>query len=325
MSQLRSDTIRLAQENPELRPVLLPLLAKSADEHEDEKESKFEEGEDVPLSELPEELQENVKDPPPSVKMLKKVLKKKGEVELFTRALKLAKKDAGARKKLMPLLKRHLVAASEIPTPPNPSNDRANEMGWDSGTIDTGAEGGDFPIFNPGIGKEGAALLRETMKLAAERPEYTDRLLPVIRQAMTLPLLDDELSSFRQAKQDPGGSKWKKLPKGWTDESRKKFWESLTSEAPKHKVTECMEKMKGKVSDTGAFCGALADRVLGKGWRSEAAKERKKKKAGDGWLTLDEVRKLCPPCADKMAAYNLTKVKESTIRLAIEKSAAQKS
>ena len=78
---------------------------------------------------------------------------------------------------------------------------------------------------------------------------------------------------------DPGGDKWKgPLPKGWTDESRKKFWDSLTSRAPKHKVTQCIKKMKGNVSDPGAFCASLADRVI-PGWREEAAKDRRKKKA----------------------------------------------
>ena len=72
--------------------------------------------------------------------------------------------------------------------------------------------------------------------------------------------------------------KWKgPLPKGWTDASRKKFWNTLTSGAPKHKVTECIKKMEGKVSNPGAFCASLADRSI-PGWRQEAAKERKKKK-----------------------------------------------
>jgi len=74
------------------------------------------------------------------------------------------------------------------------------------------------------------------------------------------------------------GHKWKKLPKGWTDESRKKFWNSLTSRAPKHKVTQCIKRMEGKVDNPGAFCASLADRVI-PGWRQEAAKERRKKKA----------------------------------------------
>lgn len=78
---------------------------------------------------------------------------------------------------------------------------------------------------------------------------------------------------------DPGGHKWKgPLPKGWTDASRSKFWSSLTSKAPKHKVTECIKRMTGKVGNPGAFCAALADRSI-PGWRAEAAKERRKKKA----------------------------------------------
>lgn len=62
-------------------------------------------------------------------------------------------------------------------------------------------------------------------------------------------------------------AKWESKPKGWTDESRKKFWNSLTG-GVKHKVTKCMKQMEGKVDDPGAFCASLADRVEGKGWRS---------------------------------------------------------
>jgi len=74
----------------------------------------------------------------------------------------------------------------------------------------------------------------------------------------------DELARQKQA------DKWETMPKGWTDESRKSFWDSLTSGAPKHKVTECMKKMEGKVDDPGAFCASLADRVLGRtDWRGK--------------------------------------------------------
>lgn len=76
--------------------------------------------------------------------------------------------------------------------------------------------------------------------------------------------------------------KWKKLPKGWTEESVKKFWDSLTDRAPKHPVSRCIREMDGKVSNPGAFCGGLADQMI-PGWREEAAKERRDKKAcGDG-------------------------------------------
>jgi hypothetical protein len=79
--------------------------------------------------------------------------------------------------------------------------------------------------------------------------------------------------------EDPDGHQWKgPLPKGWTTESREKFWNSLTGRAPKHKVTRCIKKMKGKVEDPGAFCAALADREI-PGWRAEAAKDRRKKGA----------------------------------------------
>lgn len=61
---------------------------------------------------------------------------------------------------------------------------------------------------------------------------------------------------------------WGSLPKGWTQESLKSFWEALTG-AAKHKVTKCIEKMKesGGVDDPGAFCASLADKME-PGWRS---------------------------------------------------------
>lgn len=72
--------------------------------------------------------------------------------------------------------------------------------------------------------------------------------------------------------------KWKKLPKGWTEESVKKFWKTLTDRAPKHPVSRCIREMDGKVDDPGGFCGGLADQMI-PGWREEAAKERREKKA----------------------------------------------
>lgn len=63
-------------------------------------------------------------------------------------------------------------------------------------------------------------------------------------------------------------AKWEGLPKGWTRESLKQYWESLTGEV-KHKVTKCIEKLKGSegIDDPGAFCAALADKME-PGWRS---------------------------------------------------------
>jgi hypothetical protein len=64
-------------------------------------------------------------------------------------------------------------------------------------------------------------------------------------------------------------AQWGKLPKGWTEASLKSFWGSMVGEV-KHKVTKCIDKMKGtEIDDPGAFCASLADRIEGKGWRSE--------------------------------------------------------
>lgn len=77
-------------------------------------------------------------------------------------------------------------------------------------------------------------------------------------------------------------AKWNKLPNGWTQESVKKFWDSLTGEV-KHKVTKCMKEMEGKVDNTGAFCGSLAD-VVDPGWRSRRAADLDKEFTGVGAL-----------------------------------------
>ncbi len=65
-------------------------------------------------------------------------------------------------------------------------------------------------------------------------------------------------------------AKWESLPKGWTDASRKKFWNSLTSGTVPERVKECIGKIEGTdIDDPGAFCASLADRIEGKAWRSE--------------------------------------------------------
>lgn len=71
--------------------------------------------------------------------------------------------------------------------------------------------------------------------------------------------------------------KWESLPRGWTMESVKKFWKSLTGDR-KHKITQCIGKMKGKMDNPGAFCGSLAKKV-------EYSPKLKPGKKGPWWLT----------------------------------------
>jgi len=68
---------------------------------------------------------------------------------------------------------------------------------------------------------------------------------------------------------------WEKLPKGWTEKSARKFWNSLTGDK-KHKITQCMEKMKDKVTNPGAFCASLARKMKYK--PEEGLGQHKKKK-----------------------------------------------
>jgi len=89
------------------------------------------------------------------------------------------------------------------------------------------------------------------LQLAAADPTIRGTVLPLARQA----------------------DKWEGLPKGWDASSRTKFWETLTGDN-KHKVTKCIKEMSkpGKdIDDPGAFCASLADRVLGKEWRTKKA------------------------------------------------------
>ena len=81
----------------------------------------------------------------------------------------------------------------------------------------------------------------ELRKLAHDLPEIRGVIVPLTKSA----------------------AKWETLPKGWTDESVSKFWETLTGDN-KHKVTKCIKEMsKGDkdIDNPGAFCAALADRV----------------------------------------------------------------
>ena len=78
-------------------------------------------------------------------------------------------------------------------------------------------------------------------KLATTTLSTADRLARVVR-----------LIEKRSAKT---AARWSELPKGWTESSVKKFWDSLTGDV-EHKVTKCMKEMKGKVSDPGAFCAS---------------------------------------------------------------------
>jgi hypothetical protein len=75
---------------------------------------------------------------------------------------------------------------------------------------------------------------------------------------------------------------WESLPQGWTKESLRKYWDSLTGGVPAGEggVRKCIKKVKDvypDIDDAGAFCASLADELF-PGWRQKAAKERRKKK-----------------------------------------------
>jgi hypothetical protein len=173
-----------------------------------------------------------------------------------------------------------------------------------------------------------------------------------------LPKVVKHFTDVKMASSSRTADKWEGMPKGWTDESRKKFWNSLTSGSPKHKVTACIKKMDGKVDNAGAFCASLADRVIGKAWRSEPRKKSAdqvlavlhrvasdlqqplrtrrdygetsgssdtlEKRADDEWIDQREMAQLCPPCAQRMRRAGLAKVKVSVLRKLIASGAITK-
>ena len=53
---------------------------------------------------------------------------------------------------------------------------------------------------------------------------------------------------------------WETLPKGWTEDSLKSMWDSLTGDHT-HKITECIKKMEKHMDDPGAFCASLARKL----------------------------------------------------------------
>lgn len=63
------------------------------------------------------------------------------------------------------------------------------------------------------------------------------------------------------------------LPKGWTDKSRSKFYDSMSHEEGPTKT--CMKKIDGHVDDPGAFCGSLRDQATGTTkWRHGGGKKK---------------------------------------------------
>lgn len=58
---------------------------------------------------------------------------------------------------------------------------------------------------------------------------------------------------------------WDTLPEGWTKESLRKYWKSIGGD-----VKTCMKELDGKVTDPGAFCASIKDKLTGSTkWRGK--------------------------------------------------------
>ncbi len=96
------------------------------------------------------------------------------------------------------------------------------------------------------------------LKEAAEAGRLADRFERATRKASRI--------VSRMPKQRRQADKWKGNPSGWSEESKKEFWKHIGGS-----VTKCIKKLKdvGEISDPGAFCASLKDRMEGKKWRHE--------------------------------------------------------
>ena len=102
--------------------------------------------------------------------------------------------------------------------------------------------------------KKSSATDRAFIQLSKTNPEVRLALSPIVKEAVG----------------------WDKLPKGWTQESVEKFWNSLVGDV-KHQVTKCIKRMEKHIDDPGAFCSSLKDQIEGNtNWRKGP---RKKKQA----------------------------------------------
>jgi hypothetical protein len=93
-------------------------------------------------------------------------------------------------------------------------------------------------------------LRKSVVKLAHDKPELRRHLVPLLKEAKG----------------------WSKLPKGWTEESLKKFFTTLTDKEPDHPWTACYDKIKGKVDNPEAFCGSIKSVAIQKGWWKDKKK-----------------------------------------------------
>ena len=90
---------------------------------------------------------------------------------------------------------------------------------------------------------------------------YLSIMIPSLEAiGSTEDLESKEMSEIISLYEEAIGEGWEDLPKGWTEESLRKFWNTLTGDR-KHKIGACMKKMEGKVDNPGAFCGSLARRL----------------------------------------------------------------
>jgi hypothetical protein len=116
--------------------------------------------------------------------------------------------------------------------------------------------------------KEGKEKLVKSIKLISNSSKFDQFVDSIIRMlnlgieaAPKVATVSDRLQYIANVIEKRGEG-WSKLPHGWTRESLKEFWGSLTGDA-KHKVTKCIKLMDSKVTDPGAFC-ASCKRILEK-------------------------------------------------------------
>jgi hypothetical protein len=74
---------------------------------------------------------------------------------------------------------------------------------------------------------------------------------------------------------------FKKLPKGWTAKSFKKFYNTITKDDPDHPFSACVAKLKDKFDSPERFCSKMLDQFFKTTkWRNKKVREKLEKKLG---------------------------------------------
>jgi len=116
----------------------------------------------------------------------------------------------------------------------------------------------------PRLSKKDAAFVQSVIKNNEYQQEifFTSPPITTLNKSNIVAYYDEKAGKVKKLPNTARvvSKSWDSLPKGWTEESVKSFWKSLTGDR-KHKITQCIKKMTGDMDNPEAFCASLAQRV----------------------------------------------------------------